>query len=163
MIARDVSNNPWVQAFGANLRLFRKKLGLNQTDFAAKLGIKQVSLSKLELGRSAPTLWQVYRVASRLKVSPAILFGRASGAPLPKTYEIFRKKFSRKLKAARLDRDFSQTELAEAIGTHQPTYSDVEKAVVVRGNASKLSSPDLETIRHIALALKIDGLSLFLD
>lgn len=162
MIERDVANNPWVQAFSANLRLFRKKSGLSQVDFAKRLGTNQSSLSKLELGKYAPTLWQIYRISQRLKVSPAILFGRAEGKPLPKTYEKFRKTFSERLKAAREERDWTQTELAEAINTHQPTYSDIESAVVIRGK-SKLSSPDLETIRHIATALKIDGLSLFLD
>ena len=163
MIERDVPNNPWVQAFGANLRLFRKKLGLNQTDFAKKLGIKQNSMSKMEKGIYAPTLWHIYRVASRLKISPAILFGRAEGKPLPSSYGAFRRRFSKRLKAARLERDWSQTRIAEAINTHQPTYSDIEAAVVVRGNEAKLSSPDIETIRHIAGALRIDGLSLFLD
>lgn len=163
MIKRDIASNPWIQAFGASVRLFRLKSGKNQTDFAKQLGIKQSSLSRLELGRYAPTLFQVYRIASRLKVSPAVLFGRATGKPLPKSYQAFRRQFSHRLKAARLERGFSQRDLAEAIGTHQPTYSDVESVVVVRGNAAKLSSPDLETIRNLAQALKIDGLALFLD
>lgn len=163
MIKRDTANNPWVQSFGANLRLVRKKSGLNQIDFAKKIGSNQTGLSKLERGGYAPTLWQIYRIASRLKVSPAVLFGRPNGNLAPNTYDEFRLNFSRRLKAARKDRDVNQTEIAEAIGTHQPTYSDIEKAVPIRENQSRVSSPDIETIWHIARALKIDGLSLFLD
>lgn len=163
MIERDLANNHWAQAFGACLRLLRKKAGMSQEQFAKKIGIKQTSLSKFERCAFAPTLWTIYRVSSRLKLPPAVLFGRETGEPLPKSYEAFRRRFSRRLKKARMERDLSQKELAEMINTHQPTYSDIENAVTVRDKPEKLSSPDLETIRHIAAALRVDPLSLFLD
>ena len=138
-------------------------MGLNQTDFAKLIGIKQNSMSKLETGHYAPTLHNIYRIARKLKVSPDNLFGRKTEKTLPSSYEAFRRRFSRNLKKARMDRDLTQVEMAEKVGTKQPTYNRVERVTTIRDNPSRLASPDLETIRIYAAALKVDPLSLFLD
>lgn len=163
MMNRNLESNLMIQMLGANIRLIRKKMGLNQTDFAKLVGIKQNSLSKLERGFYAPTLHNIYRLARGLKVSPDNLFGRKTTNPLPKSYAAFRRRFSDNLKKARTDRDLTQLEMAELCGTKQPTYNKVERGIMVRENPSRLSSPDLETIRIYAAALKVDPLSLFLD
>lgn len=163
MMNRDLESNLMIQMLSANIRLLRRKMGLNQTDFAKLIGIKQNSMSKLERGHYAPTLHNIYRIARRLKVSPDNLFGRKVSNPLPSSYEAFRRRFSRNLKKARMERDLTQMEMADRVGTKQPTYNRVERGTIIRDNPSRLASPDLETIRIYAAALKVDPLSLFLD
>lgn len=163
MIERNIAENLMIQTLAANIRLMRKKVGLNQTDFAKKIGCKQVSLSKLELGKYAPTLFFIYQVAKKLKISPDALFGRSTNKPLPSKYVIWRKRFSENLIEARNQRGLTQVQISEMVGQKQPTYARIEKPVGIRDNPHRLSSPDLETIRHIALSLKVDPLSLFLD
>lgn len=163
MIERNIAENVMIQTLAANIRLMRKKSGLNQTDFSKKMGCKQNALSRLERGTYAPTLHFVYMLAKKLKVSPDNLFGRVVEKPLPKTYAIWRKRFAENLRAARQQRGLSQTQVAEAVGTKQPTYCRLEAPIKIRDNPTRLASPDIETIRRISIVLRVDPLSLFLD
>lgn len=163
MIERNIKENQLILNLAANLRLHRMSLGLNQTDFGKLLGISQRSISKLELGNYAPTLAQIYKLSKKLKVPVSALFGFKRNDPPPGTFKQFRQRFSERLKAAREARDLTQKELAELVEIKQPTYNRIEKCGKSPKNPDRVLSPDLETIRHIARALKIEPTALLFD
>ena len=163
MIARNVRENQLVQNLGANLRLHRVKLGLNQTDFGKLMSIGQNAISRMELGTYAPTLHQIYRLSKGLKVPVSALFGFKLNDEVPKSFKAFRLRFSERLRAAREARDLTQVELSELVQMKQPTYSKIETGAKSPHNPDKILSPDLETIRHIARALKIEPTALLFD
>jgi transcriptional regulator with XRE-family HTH domain len=55
-------------SFGKNIKSRRAALGLSQVTLAARIGIRQGTLSDIEHGLHAPTLTTVERVAKALKV-----------------------------------------------------------------------------------------------
>lgn len=61
---------PWISGFGENLRRARKSSGLSQEQLAVKADISPVTLSKLENGRSVPTLQAFVRLAQALSTTP---------------------------------------------------------------------------------------------
>lgn len=63
-----VSPSPDLQAiFGASLRTQRLKAGLTQADLAARSGISQETISRIESGRYNLTLRTMSRLASLLR------------------------------------------------------------------------------------------------
>lgn len=61
---------PWIAGFGENLRRARKLSGLSQEQLAVRADISPVTLSKLENGRSIPTLQAFVRLAHALSTTP---------------------------------------------------------------------------------------------
>jgi transcriptional regulator with XRE-family HTH domain len=100
---------------------------MNQTDFGKLLGIAQNGISKMERGIYAPTLHQLYKISSGLKVPVSALFGYKRPDKIYRTYKAFRMAFSERLRRIRLERNLSQKELAEKVGMKQPTYNVIEK------------------------------------
>lgn len=66
---RDTAQ-PWISGFGDNLRRARKLSGLSQEQLAVRADISPVTLSKLENGRSVPTLQAFVRLAQALSTTP---------------------------------------------------------------------------------------------
>ena len=163
MIPRDSENNPLLQSIAANLRLHRARLGLNQTEFGKLIKMSQTGVSKMEKASYAPTLYQIYRICRGLNISVAALLGVRSSAPAPKSYKDFRVKFSRRLRDARESRELTQLELSEKVGMKQPTYNKIEKCAKSRFNPDRILAPDLETITHIARAMKMEPVALLID
>lgn len=64
-------------AVGAQVVRRRQECEMSQAELARRLGIKQVTLSGYEMGRTAFSLYLLLRVASLLKVSFAELIGPA--------------------------------------------------------------------------------------
>jgi transcriptional regulator with XRE-family HTH domain len=62
---------------GTNIVYLRTQKGLNQKDFAAKIGVSQVSLSNYEHGKQTPPLEMLVKIADALDVSLDDLCGRA--------------------------------------------------------------------------------------
>jgi predicted transcriptional regulator len=60
--------------FCRNIRSRRLELGLTQAQLAAKMGVQQPIIARLEAGGSAPTLDTVESVAKSLGLSPEALF-----------------------------------------------------------------------------------------
>ena len=48
---------------GVNIRKARKAFGLNQTEFAEKMGVSQTAISLWEAGRDKPSALALYRLA----------------------------------------------------------------------------------------------------
>ena len=69
--------------FGDRLRKARKAAGLSQEQLAILADISPVTLSKLENGRSLPTLKAFIRLAIALKETPNDLLGWANSAQAP--------------------------------------------------------------------------------
>jgi transcriptional regulator with XRE-family HTH domain len=63
------------QAFGAQVRNYRKARGLGQGFLAEKTQLSTVTISKIERGKAAPSFATAERIAAALEVSPLALFG----------------------------------------------------------------------------------------
>ncbi|BCS52655.1 helix-turn-helix domain-containing protein [Geobacter sp. SVR] len=63
------------EMLGLRIREQRKRKGLNQEQLAEKLGIDQKHMSKIELGKSYPSLDRLIRISEVLQV------------PLPRLFE----------------------------------------------------------------------------
>lgn len=59
---------------GINIRLFRKKEGLNLEELAKKAGISTSFLSNIEKGSRKPTLDTVEKIANALNIGIATIF-----------------------------------------------------------------------------------------
>jgi len=59
---------------GGNVRRCREAVGLSQEDLAARMGVDQGYVSKLEAGARNPTIVTVWHAAEALKVHPSVLF-----------------------------------------------------------------------------------------
>src|SRR5438270_12785487 len=62
-----------VPAVGANLRRLRSRRGLSLERLARRAGVSRAMLSQIELGRSAPTINSLWKVARALDVTFAAL------------------------------------------------------------------------------------------
>lgn len=65
-------------AFGLILRIYRQKAELSQEELADAAGYDRTFISLLERGRRQPSLETVFRLASALKTTPAILVSRTA-------------------------------------------------------------------------------------
>ena len=61
-----------------NIRYLRQKNNLTQVELAAKMGVKQNTLSAWETGSSTPELRSAVRLADFFEVSLDFLLGRSS-------------------------------------------------------------------------------------
>lgn len=61
-----------------NIRYLRQKNNLTQVELAAKMGVKQNTLSAWETGSSNPELCSAVRLADFFEVSLDYLLGRSS-------------------------------------------------------------------------------------
>ena len=68
---RDTTLNPVAAAIGQKLLALRTEAGLNQEDFAAKIGVRQAMVSRYEAGHEAPRLETLVRIADGLGKSKA--------------------------------------------------------------------------------------------
>ncbi len=59
--------------FGENLRLLRKKTGLNQEQLATQAGLDRTYVSSVERGERNISLRNICRIAEALKVNPKVL------------------------------------------------------------------------------------------
>jgi transcriptional regulator with XRE-family HTH domain len=59
---------------GSNVRRCREAAGLSQEDLAARMGVDQAYVSRLEAGQRNPTIVTVWHVAKALGVEPSDLF-----------------------------------------------------------------------------------------
>jgi transcriptional regulator with XRE-family HTH domain len=65
--------DPSAPAVGANLRRLRSRRGLSLERLARRAGVSRAMLSQIELGRSAPTINSLWKVARALDVTFASL------------------------------------------------------------------------------------------
>ena len=59
---------------GENVRRCREAAGLSQEELAARMGVEQGYVSRLEAGTRNPTIVTIWHAAQSLGVRPAILF-----------------------------------------------------------------------------------------
>jgi transcriptional regulator with XRE-family HTH domain len=60
---RDTTSNPVAAAVGKKLLALRLDAGLNQEEFAARIGVRQAMVSRYEAGHEAPRLETLFRIA----------------------------------------------------------------------------------------------------
>lgn len=68
------TKQPLAVIVGANITAKRKRMGLNQAQFAEKLGIGPDSLSRIERGLTAPRFQSLEKIALILECPVAELF-----------------------------------------------------------------------------------------
>jgi transcriptional regulator with XRE-family HTH domain len=68
-----MSSNALLVRIGGRIRTQRLKLGMNQTKFAAHLGINRGHLSDIELGKREAGVLMLQAIASGLQVSMSVL------------------------------------------------------------------------------------------
>ena len=69
------------ELLGARIRELRKAQGLSQEQLSEVIGIDQKHMSRIELGKSYPSLDRLMRIAEVLKVPLPSLFDFAHHAP----------------------------------------------------------------------------------
>ena len=62
-----------VSIFAANARRFRLDLNLSQEELAERAGVHRTYVGMLERGEKNVTIYNIERIASALKVEPAVL------------------------------------------------------------------------------------------
>jgi transcriptional regulator with XRE-family HTH domain len=62
------------ELFGKRIRELRKLRGLSQDDLGAKIGIDQKHMSRIELGKSYPSLDRLIQISDALEVDLPALF-----------------------------------------------------------------------------------------
>jgi transcriptional regulator with XRE-family HTH domain len=69
------------EAFGAEVRRHREKLGLTQLDLSRRIGLTRGSVANVEAGRQSVLLHQFLAFASALKLTPEELLPALAEAP----------------------------------------------------------------------------------
>ena len=73
-MAGQISTDPYLKAFGKNLRSLRAKAGLSQEETADKAGIHVTYLSGVERGLRNPSVRNLRRLALALGIPTKELF-----------------------------------------------------------------------------------------
>jgi transcriptional regulator with XRE-family HTH domain len=68
------------EAFGANVRHYRKARGLKQHALADRAGLSINMVGRIERGEASPSFETIERIAQALDVPAAALFGAGAGA-----------------------------------------------------------------------------------
>ena len=63
---------------GENVRRLRVAAGLSQEELAARMGVEQGYLSRLEAGQRNPTIVTIWHASLALKVPPSAFFASAA-------------------------------------------------------------------------------------
>jgi transcriptional regulator with XRE-family HTH domain len=67
------SEQPYLVEFGRRLRAVRRYRDITQDELAEQVGTSRTRLSRIERGRTNPTLESIYRLARALDIHPAAL------------------------------------------------------------------------------------------
>jgi len=145
------AQDPSLVALGAAIRRARKERGISQEELASRSAVDRSYMSSIERGQQNPGIVSVLRIARAMQMSAAELIVReqpprppvASAAPLPSA----RERLAQRVRAYRLERDWSQAEMARHTGLHRSYIGAIEQA---RANAS------IDNIERIAIALGVD-------
>lgn len=63
------------RTFGANVRHYRKASGMNQRQFADRIGLSHAMMGKIERGETASSFDSVEKIAAALDVPEVVLLG----------------------------------------------------------------------------------------
>jgi transcriptional regulator with XRE-family HTH domain len=69
---------------GENVRRYRQIAGLSQEELAARIGVEQGYISRLEAGSRNPTILTIWHASQALKIKPAMLFDESRGQSKPR-------------------------------------------------------------------------------
>lgn len=75
------------EIFGKNIKKARESRGYTQEKFAELIGIGTPALSKIECGKSYPTLKTIEKIISILDIQPALLYVANSDIDIDVAYK----------------------------------------------------------------------------
>ena len=68
-----MTEKEFLKLVGRNIASHRKQLGMNQSQFATKLGMKLITIASIECGQSGTTIKTLKKMADALNVAPLML------------------------------------------------------------------------------------------
>lgn len=113
--------------FGERIRAIRKNAGCNQNEFCSTLGIPQSTLSAYETDRMQPTISSLINIAMKFDVSLDWLCGIDKLHTMHTSICLDNKSIGLRIKALRLERGLTQTDLANTLGKALRTIQKYEK------------------------------------
>jgi transcriptional regulator with XRE-family HTH domain len=63
-----------IEVFADNLKFYRNKMGISQTEFANKAGLHRTYISAIECGKRSISLANIQKVAEALEIETHLLF-----------------------------------------------------------------------------------------
>lgn len=73
--------NSYLEDFRMNIKYYREKLGLSQTELSIQCDCGTGTIGGIESGKAKPSFEMMIRIAEALKVHPADLFLRDTSKP----------------------------------------------------------------------------------
>ena len=148
---RDTTSNPVAAAIGRKLLALRTEAGLNQEDFAAKIGVRQAMVSRYEAGHEAPRLETLVRIADGLGKSKAeaveitVSFIEIAAKELRKIDAVVKPTVPKPVASAK---DRARMDKAK---TDRKAVKAVKVAKKIQTKAAALDAPDVKPKRkHLA-------------
>lgn len=62
------------EVFASNLKFYRNKIGISQTEFADKAGLHRTYISAIECGKRSISLDNIQKIAEALEIETYLLF-----------------------------------------------------------------------------------------
>lgn len=69
-----VKNMNITEVFASNLKFYRNKIGISQTEFADKAGLHRTYISAIECGKRSISLDNIQKIAEALEIEAYLLF-----------------------------------------------------------------------------------------
>lgn len=132
-------------SFSTRIAERRVQLKISQKELAKRIGVTPTRLNYWEKGKREPNMYYISAIAQALDVSCDYLLEKSENASVPSSIE---EAVGERIKMARLNKEYTQKQLADIIGVAKTTITGYEK-----GNRE----PSLSNLVALATALGVSG------
>lgn len=87
--------NTYCEDFRQNIKYYRDKLGMSQTQLSIQCDCGTGTIGGIESGKAKPSFDMILRIAEALNVTPADLFIRNASVKKSETKEMLKTEFSK--------------------------------------------------------------------